>query len=61
MKILETILFALTVVFFIIGVHQTYHYGLLNSYFLFTFAVFTLLGYGFLKRNREEKASKEKK
>lgn len=60
MKILETILFALTFVLFVIGVHQTLVYGFLNSYFIFTFAVFTFLGYGYLKGAREAKSKKGK-
>ena len=61
MKIFETVVFALTIVLLVVGVHQTFHYGLLNSYFIFTFAVFTLLGYGYLKRNREEKEQGKEK
>jgi len=55
MKIFETMLFAFTVVLFVIGIHQTMVNGFINSYFLFTFSVFCLLGYGFIKRKREEK------
>jgi hypothetical protein len=52
MRILEQVLFALTFVFFVIGIHQTTVYGFLNSYFIFTFAVSTFLGYGYVKNNR---------
>ena len=58
MKLLESIFFALTFVLFVIGVHQTTVYGFLNSYFIFTFAVFTFLAYGYLKSKRELKEKK---
>lgn len=58
MKILETIFLALTVVFFIVGIDQMIAYGIVKSYFLFTFSVLTFLTYGYLKRTREEKAKR---
>lgn len=61
MKIIETILFALTIGLFIIGLHQTWVHGILASYFIFTFSVFTLLGFGYVKRTREEKERKQQK
>jgi general stress protein CsbA len=58
MKLPELIFFCLTIVFLVIGIDQTLSHGFLASYFIFTFAVFSFLGYGYMKRKREEKSSK---
>jgi general stress protein CsbA len=61
MKIPELIFFCLTIVLMIIGAHQTMVYGFLASYFIFTFAVFSFLGFGYMKRKRQEKEAKQQK
>ncbi len=45
MKLGETILFSLAIVFFIIGVHQTFLVGIIESYWLFMLTVTMLLLY----------------
>lgn len=45
MKLTETILFSLSVAFFIIGLHQTFTVGLLESYWIFMITVGLLLFY----------------
>jgi hypothetical protein len=59
MKLLQTILLALTFALFVMGVHQTSVNGFLKSYFIFAFAVSTFLGYGYVKGLREAKEKKE--
>jgi hypothetical protein len=45
MKLTESILLSLSVAFFIIGVHQTFTVGLLESYWIFMLTVGLLLIY----------------
>jgi hypothetical protein len=47
----DTLLFAFTVVSFVIGIDQTIRYGILESYWIFTFSVLFMLIYN-LRRNR---------
>ncbi len=58
MKLSETILFSLSVAFFIIGVHQTFTVGLLESYWIFMFTGALLLWYRF-KKNSNSKQQDE--
>jgi hypothetical protein len=53
MRLTDIIFFSLSVVFFIIGVHQTFILGLLQSYWLFMLSVSMLLLYK-LKRRKPE-------
>lgn len=43
MKLVDTIILSLTVVIFIIGVHQTFTVGLMYSYWIFMFSIVLLL------------------
>ncbi|MBO6494207.1 MAG: hypothetical protein JJ978_01460 [Roseivirga sp.] len=53
----DTILFSLSVVFFVIGVHQTMNFGIASSYFIFMIS----LGLLFLMRYRRAKRKEEDK
>jgi ABC-type multidrug transport system permease subunit len=55
MKLLETILLALAVVCFIVGVHQTFSYGFTNSYSFFMLMISFFMSYGIIKVKRMEK------
>ena len=50
MKLLDTILFSLAVALFIIGVHQTFTVGLLESYWIFMICIGLLFTYKLRKR-----------
>jgi hypothetical protein len=52
MRIFDTLLFSLTAVLVIIGVHQSILHGVQNSYFIFMFASGLFLWYSLRKRNR---------
>lgn len=54
MKLLETIYLSLSVVFFFIGVHQTFTIGFAPSYFLYMFSIVFLFLFGKKRRKREE-------
>ncbi len=43
MKLVDTIILSITVVIFIIGVHQTFTVGLMYSYWIFMFSIVLLL------------------
>ncbi len=43
MKLVDTIILSLTVVTFVIGVHQTFTVGLMYSYWIFMFSIVLLL------------------
>ncbi len=43
MKLVDTIILSLTVVIFVIGVHQTITVGLMYSYWIFMFSIVLLL------------------
>ena len=49
MKLLAIILFSLSVVLLIIGIHQVMLNGFADSYWIFMFSTFTFLGYGYVK------------
>ena len=49
MKLLAIILFSLSVVLLIIGIHQVMLNGFADSYWIFMVSTFTFLGYGYLK------------
>lgn len=55
MKLLETLLLALAVVCFIVGVHQTFFYGFTNSYSFFMLMISFFMSYGIVKVKRMEK------
>ena len=55
MNLLDTVIFSLVVVTFIIGVHQTILHGLGNAYWIFMFSTSLLLLYWLRKNNREKK------
>ena len=55
MRLLETILLALAVVCFIVGVHQTFSYGFSNSYSFFMLMISFFMSYGIVKVKRMEK------
>lgn len=59
----DTIIFSLTVVTFIIGVHQTMTYGIGNAYFVFmlSMGLLFLYKYRIAKRKDEEKVEAAKK
>ncbi|MBC8112065.1 MAG: hypothetical protein H7Y04_13480 [Verrucomicrobia bacterium] len=65
MKKLETenliniLLFAGTFVTFIIGIDQTIRFGIINSYWIFTFSVGFLLVYNLRRQRITEKQAKE--
>ncbi len=63
MKLTEIILFSLAVAFFIIGVHQAFTVGLLESYWIFMFTAGLLLLYKIKKNNSkpEETAQQDAK
>jgi Na+/melibiose symporter-like transporter len=50
LKLLAQITLALSVVSIIIGIHQSFFYGILNSYWLFTGALFFLLLYRLIRK-----------
>lgn len=56
MKLLDSILISLAVALFIIGVHQTFYYGIAASYWLFMLSLSLVF---YLKLNRA-KSPKEK-
>ena len=56
MKLTDTILFSLAVALFIIGVHQTFTVGLIESYWLFMFCLGLLFVYQ-LRKKPETKSS----
>ncbi len=63
-KLFPTIVFALSVVLLIIGIHQTMTTGFAESYWLFSFATGMFLWFAYLKRNEkpgEEVAEKYEK
>lgn len=57
----DTIIFSLSVVTFIIGVHQTMTYGLAASYFIFMVSIGLLFLYRYRKAKHTEKEKKEAK
>lgn len=59
----DTIIFSLTVVLFIIGVHQTMTWGIGNSYYLLMLSMGGLFYYKFRKEKRkgQEKVDANKK
>lgn len=59
-RIVDTIIFSLAFVTFIIGVHQTINYGLQVSYFIFMVSIAFLLWIK-LRRDRHTKGDKSKK
>jgi hypothetical protein len=59
MKIPSIILLSLAVVCFIIGIHQSFFYGISNSYWLFMFTVGFLMWYKLTLG--EENAEEDKK
>jgi hypothetical protein len=64
MKLIDTILISLSVVFILIGVHQTYLHGFADSYIFFMTTITLLAYYQIRKINREnveKKALKSKK
>jgi len=52
MKLPETILLSLAVAFLIIGVHQTFTVGILQSYWIFMFSIALLLIFKW-RRNKD--------
>lgn len=64
MKLTEIIVFSLAVAFFIIGVHQTFTVGLIESYWIFMFTGALLLLYRIKKapnNHKEEPLPKDMK
>lgn len=55
MKIIDTLLFALAIVAFTIGVHQSFYYGIENSYWLFMISLLLLFSRKFRKINQQGK------
>jgi hypothetical protein len=55
MKLTETILFSLAVAFLIIGVHQTFTVGILQSYWIFMLSITLLLIFKFQRNKSVEK------
>ncbi|WP_162441255.1 hypothetical protein [Rhodocytophaga rosea] len=55
MKLSETILFSLAVAFLIIGVHQTFTVGILQSYWIFMLSIALLLVFKFQRNKSVEK------
>lgn len=53
MKTLPTIAFALSVVFLIVGLHQTMLNGFTESYWIFSFATGFFLWFAYLNRNEK--------
>jgi general stress protein CsbA len=49
MKLLAIILFSLSVVLLVIGIHQVMLHGFAESYWIFMFSTFSFLGYGYVK------------
>ena len=62
MKLKETLLLFLGLGFLLIGGHQTTYYGFFASYYLFSFAIASLLGFLYLrgKRLEQEKTNNKK-
>ena len=52
MKLVDTIILSLTVVIFVIGVHQTITVGLMYSYWIFMFSIVLLLIFKYRKGKR---------
>jgi len=63
MKITDTIIFSLCVVFFVIGVHQTMVVGIAYSYFIFMLSIGLLFLYKYRRARAadDEKAVQQKK
>ncbi|GJM59701.1 hypothetical protein [Persicobacter diffluens] len=59
--LITQIVFALTVVAFIIGVHQTMLYGFQKSYFIFMFSLAGFFGYQLLRGPVKKQADAPKK
>ncbi|MBD0403792.1 hypothetical protein [Flammeovirga sp. EKP202] len=51
---IKTIMVALGAAFFIIGVHQSFYYGIVASYWLFALAGICVLTLQFLQKKEEE-------
>lgn len=51
MKILTTIVFALSVALLVIAIHQIMIYGFANSYWILMLSTFAFLWFAYLKRN----------
>lgn len=56
MKLLDSIIISLAVVLFIIGVHQTFYFGIAASYWLFMLSLSLVL---YLKLNRAKKQKED--
>ena len=54
MKLLDTLLFSLTVVTFIIAVHQTFMHGIAQSYWIFMFSTALILIFRYRKGKPEK-------
>jgi len=50
----KVLLLSLAVVFFIIGVHQSFYFGIQASYWAFMLAGLSFLGMQYLKKKEEE-------
>lgn len=50
----KVLLLSLAVVFFIVGVHQSFYFGIQASYWAFMLAGFSFLGMQYLKKKEEE-------
>jgi hypothetical protein len=59
MKLVETLLLAMAVVCFIVGVHQTFSFGFSNSYSFFMLMISFFMSYGIVKVKRMEKEKED--
>jgi hypothetical protein len=56
MKLIDTILISLSIVFMLVGIHQTYLNGIAGSYIFFMTMLSLLALYQLRKLNKENKA-----
>jgi len=61
MKLLDIVLFVITICLFVIGIDQAIVVGLSESYWIFMFSLMTLFLYGYRKGRSQEKETSMKK
>ncbi len=61
MKLLDSIILSLVVVLFVVGIHQTFVAGFIQSYWIFMLMLVLLYWYQLRKKPKQEQAETEKK
>lgn len=57
MRLIDSVLLSLSVVFFIIGVHQVMTLGIAYAYWILMLSIILLFWYRIRKKNQKQKAS----